>query len=80
MTRKTTANPLSRVIVAAGVVGLVLLILLAPLIIWGTLFHLWNWWAHLAGWHVIIPVNWRTVLTAVVICWFLRWLVCRKAS
>lgn len=52
--------------------------ILVPFITWALLFMGWNAWAVYAGWHVIIPVNWMSVLTAVAICWFIRALVCRK--
>lgn len=65
---------------SACVLGFIAVVVLAPFIVWSLLFSAWNWWAVYAGWSVIIPVNWKSVVTAVLICWFLRWLVCRKAS
>lgn len=61
----------------AGFFGMILFL---PFLTWMLVFKAWNWWASSAGWHVIIPVNWKTVVSAVVICWFIRWVICRKAS
>lgn len=54
-------------------------VVLAPFLVWSLLFMARNGWAAYAGWGVVIPVNWKSVVTAVVICWFLRWLVCRQS-
>jgi uncharacterized membrane protein len=71
---------LSRGLASLGILSFIAAIVLAPFVVWGLLFSAWNWWAESAGWSVIIPVNWKSVVTAVLICWFLRWLVCRKSS
>lgn len=63
-----------------GVVGFIAVVVLAPFIVWGLLFSARNWWAVYAGRSVIIPVNWKSVLSVVLICWFLRWVACRKSS
>lgn len=56
----------------------IVVVVLAPFLVWTLLFKLWNGWAVHAGWHVIIPLNWKSVVTAVVICWLIRWLVCHN--
>lgn len=71
---------LQRILATVAVIAFLLAISLGPFIVWGTVFWLWNRWAESAGWSAIIPINWKSMLSAVLICWFLRWVVCRKSS
>lgn len=56
----------------------ILTVFFAPLAVWVLPFGGWNWWASNVGWNAITPLNGKSVITAVVISWFLRWLVCRR--
>lgn len=64
----------------AATLGFILLVILAPFLFWTMFFTQWNTWAAYAGWNVIIPVDWKSVVSAVVICWFLRWVIGRRSA
>ncbi|SMG61922.1 hypothetical protein [Cedecea sp. NFIX57] len=74
------SQPLLRGLKVTAALGFVLLVILAPFLFWTLLFTLWNCWAAYAGWNVMIPVGWKSVVSAVVICWFLRWVIGRRSA
>ncbi|SMG61932.1 hypothetical protein SAMN03159353_10803 [Cedecea sp. NFIX57] len=80
MNSQNHGQPLSQGLKVTAALGFIFLVILAPFLFWALFFTLWNWWAAYAGWSMIIPVGWKSVVSAVVICWFLRWVIGRRSA